>query len=266
VVPELAFEDFEPGEVTTFGAYRVEREEMVGFARQFDPQPFHLDEEAARTTGTGRLIASGWYNCAVQMRMICEGWLGRTFCLGSPGVEEVRWLRPVLAGDVLQCRQTILDKRLSSSRPGMGIMRFQIELENERGEPLMRTRHLVMVGRRGALLVRASGAPSPGGGDPPARHAPEDPARAPRSFEEIEIGRGVDLGTYEFTADRIVAFARSYDPQSFHLSEAGGAAGPFGALAASGWHTAAAWMRGYAARLARMAEAGGAPRISVSPG
>ena len=97
----ICFEDFTPGETATYGAWPVTREEIVDYARQFDPQPFHLDEEAGRASLLGGLSASGWHSAALLMRMTCEGWLNRSTGLGSPGIDELRWMKPVLAGDTL---------------------------------------------------------------------------------------------------------------------------------------------------------------------
>lgn len=264
-MPDLFFEDLEPGAVSTFGRHRVDRDEMVDFAREYDSQPFHLDEREAEASPVGTLIASGWYSCAVEMRMLCDAWLGRSASLGGPGIEELRWLRPVVAGDVLSVRQRILDTRVSKSRPGMGLVRFVLELVRADGGTVMQVRHLAMTGLRGHP-VREVAPPEPAG-VPDAIGPPEDPETAPRFYDDVAVGRGVDLGTYHFTADRITGFARRFDPQGFHLDEAAAAAGPFGGLSASGWQTAAAWMHGYSARLGRLAETGeGRPRIGVSPG
>ncbi|TDR94927.1 MaoC/PaaZ C-terminal domain-containing protein [Enterovirga rhinocerotis] len=265
-MPEITFEDIEPGTTETFGPVLADREEMIAFARAFDDQPFHLTETAARTTGVGRLIASGWYNSGLQMRLLARHWFGRSSCLAGLGIERQSWLKPVAPGDRLTVRRTIVDTRLSAGRPDAGIVRFDCDLGNQDGQVVMQTRQAVLFGRRGAPMVPLS-PPPPCPDTPPSRGGGvEDPEAAPRCFEEIEIGRAVDLGTYDFTEARIVDFARLYDPQSFHLSREGGAAGPFGALAASGWHTAAGWMHLYSARLRRIAEAGRAPRASVSPG
>ncbi len=93
--PYPAFEDFVPGEVTTFGAYEVTKDEVIDFASQFDPQPFHLDEEAGRASMLGGLAASGWHSCAILMRMMFDGFMNGSTSIGSPGIDEVRWLKPV---------------------------------------------------------------------------------------------------------------------------------------------------------------------------
>jgi len=132
--PELYWEDFRVGEDIRFGAYEVRKEEMIAFASEFDPQPFHLNEEIAKTSLLGGLAASGWQNCAIAMRMMWDGYLHKSASMGAPGVEEVRWRKPVHAGDVLSLRRTTLDSRRSKSRPGMGLVRFGWEMVNQHGD------------------------------------------------------------------------------------------------------------------------------------
>jgi acyl dehydratase len=261
---DIAFEDLEVGGVSTFGPRRVEREEMLGFARRYDAQPFHTSEEEAARTPVGRLIASGWFNTALQMRILCDGWVLRAKSRGGIGLDELRWLRPVVEGDILSVRQTIVDKRLSKSMPGIGLVRVELELLNEGGEAMMRSTQTVLIASRDA--PPPSLRPQIATGEPAPTAPPDDPAAAPRVYDDVEIGRVTDLGTYAFTAERVIGFARRFDPQPFHLSEAEGAAGPFGALAASGWQTTAAWMGSLSVRLMRLETAGGRPNVSVSPG
>ena len=135
--PELYWEDFPVGEVADFGAYEVKREELVEFASEFDPQPFHLNEEIAKTSLLGGLAASGWHTCAIAMRMMWDGYLHRTASMGAPGVEEVRWRKPVYPGDVLTLRRTTLEARRSGSRPEMGLVRFGWEMVNQKNETKM---------------------------------------------------------------------------------------------------------------------------------
>lgn len=135
--PELYWEDFPAGEVAEFGAYEVTREEMVEFASEFDPQPFHLNEEIAKTSLLGGLAASGWHTCAIAMRMMWDGYLHKTASMGAPGVEEVRWRKPVYPGDVLTLRRTTLEARRSASRPEMGLVKFGWEMVNQKNETKM---------------------------------------------------------------------------------------------------------------------------------
>ena len=124
----LHFEDFPVGEVLEFGNYTVTAEEIVEFAREFDPQPFHIDEEAAKASLLGGLSASGWHVCAIIMRMMVDGYYGRTASMGSTGIDEMKWLKPVRPGDRLSCRRTTLEARVSAKRPEMGIVRLRYEI------------------------------------------------------------------------------------------------------------------------------------------
>ena len=117
----LYFEDIEVGKKSSFGHYEVTREEVLAFAQQYDPQPFHLDDEAAAQTHFGRISASGWHTCAMTMRMMVENMkVNQQAGLGSPGVDEIRWLKPVYPGDSLRVEGEILSKRQSVSKPEMG--------------------------------------------------------------------------------------------------------------------------------------------------
>jgi acyl dehydratase len=136
-VAELAFQDFTPGRVFEHGPRRLPRDEMIAFAAEFDPQPMHLDETAARQTMLGGLSASGWYLCCILMRMCVDAFVGRSSSMGAPGVEEVRWILPVRPDDELSLRATVLDTRASKSRPEMGFVRFQFELFNAQGQRVM---------------------------------------------------------------------------------------------------------------------------------
>lgn len=128
----IHWEDIEPGTVARFGAKRVEREEVIAFAEEFDPQPFHLSDEAAAQTYFGRLSASGWHTCAMTMRMLVDQMAEvRQAGLGSPGIESLRWLKPVYPGDTLRVETRVLDKRASRSRPDMGSYRSEATVFNQ---------------------------------------------------------------------------------------------------------------------------------------
>ena len=131
------FEDYVPGAVHDLGSVVVDEQEVVAFARQFDPQPFHLDKERAEKSAFGGLIASGWHTACMAMRLIVERYLSEVSSEGSPGIDELRWLRPVRPGDQLTVRITNLDARRSRSRPERGIVRSQIETLNQEGEVVM---------------------------------------------------------------------------------------------------------------------------------
>ena len=130
----LHYEDFHKGQSFDLGTYHVSREEIIGFAREFDPQPFHLDEQAAKSSVLGGLVASGWHNCAILMRMICNGYLNNSAGMGSSGIDDVKWMKPVFADETLTGTMTVLSKRVSSKRPEMGILKCHWQLRNLAGE------------------------------------------------------------------------------------------------------------------------------------
>ena len=273
----LHFEDFTPGSVAEYGPRLVTREEMVAFAQSFDPQPMHLDETAAVASMAGGLIASGWHTCALGMRLIADGFLNGAASMGAPGIEEVRWLKPLRPGETIRLRRHVLDAKPSRSRPERGSVLFRFEtLVGD--ETIMTQTNWIMIGRRGTSPVEPvagerppSTRPAPAGGVPriPRRDDSDRPGFS--GFDDIVVGEEMDLGSHAFTAEEIVAFAREFDPQPFHLSEEGARGGAFGRLCASGWHTAAVWMRlmaqARARRIAReTAEHGRAARLGPSPG
>jgi acyl dehydratase len=130
----LHFEDFDLGQVIDLGSYAVTAAEIKEFAREFDPQAFHLDEAAGKASLLGGLAASGWHVCSMLMSMIANSWLNKSASMGSNGVSEVKWLKPVLAGETLTAAATIVSKRISSKRPELGIFECLFELFNEVGE------------------------------------------------------------------------------------------------------------------------------------
>jgi acyl dehydratase len=144
------FEDFTPGEVIELGSHTITKEEIVAFAKQFDPQPFHLDEEAAKRTIYGGLLASGWHTGSITMRLLYEGLVKETVSLGSPGVDELRWLKPVRPGDTLSARLTVLECIPSRSKLDRGIVRSTIELRNQHGEVVVSSKGMSLFGRRPA--------------------------------------------------------------------------------------------------------------------
>lgn len=148
--PRIFWEDFHAGEVREFGAVTLHRDEIVAFARQFDPQPFHLDEEAGRATPYGGLIASGWHTVALAMRMMCDEYLLDAASLGSPGLENLRWTAPVRPGDTLRMRLTVLATRVMNSRPAVGLVDTRWQLFNQHGEQVLDMRGYGMFGRRPA--------------------------------------------------------------------------------------------------------------------
>lgn len=144
-------EDIAVGDVARFGSYRVEREEVLAFAKAYDPQPFHLSEEAAAGTHFGRLSASGWHTASMAMAMIVAHFHETGFqSLGSPGVDELRWLKPVYPGDTLHCETEVLETRRSASRPEMGFVTSRWTVLNQDDVAVMTMRPTVMIRTRGA--------------------------------------------------------------------------------------------------------------------
>lgn len=139
----LFWEDFRPGQVFEHGARTLTEEEIIRFAREWDPQRYHTDPEAAKATPFGGLIASGWQSCGVAMRLMCEAYLLDSSCVGSPGIDEIRFVTPVRPGDTLRFRSTVLESVPSRSRPDRGMVSFRWELLNQRDEVA-----LSMVGRQ----------------------------------------------------------------------------------------------------------------------
>jgi len=146
----LYFEDFPVGDVRESAPRRVAREEIVAFAQQFDPQPFHIDDTAAQRTIYGGLLASGWHTCAISMRLMWDTYLKDTVSLGSPGVDEIRWVKPVRPGDTLRARFTVVEAVPSRSKPDRGIVRSVSEVFNQHGDVVMTLRGLGMFARRPA--------------------------------------------------------------------------------------------------------------------
>jgi len=145
-----AFEDFKVGDIAEFGPLAVTAADIKAFAAQFDPQPMHLDEEAARNTIVGGLFASGLHTVCMHMRLLADGLLRDSTSMGSPGVEEVHYLAPVRAGDRLSLRLEVLGARPSKSRPGMGLVNFHSHMINHDGKPVMLLTSTLMFGRRAA--------------------------------------------------------------------------------------------------------------------
>lgn len=147
---KMYFEDYVVGSEHRLGSYTVTEEEILAFARQYDPQPFHIDKAAAAQSIYGGLISSGWMTCGIIMRLLVQ-WIGdRSTSMGSPGVDEVRWLKPVYAGDTLTATLRILDARASSSKPDRGVVHTQWEAVNQRGELVCTVKGMGMYARRPA--------------------------------------------------------------------------------------------------------------------
>ena len=145
---KLYWEDFEQGATAVYGPRLVTREEIVAFAAEFDPQPMHLDEAAARGTMLGGLGASGWHMCCLFMRIIADGFVLNSSSMGGPGVEETRWLAPLRPGTQVRVRSKVIETRVSKSRPEMGLVKFEYLLVDDAGAPLMSLTTTQMFARR----------------------------------------------------------------------------------------------------------------------
>ena len=145
----IYLEDLEVGQKASFGSYHVTREEVIEFASKYDMQPFHLSDEAAAKTHFGRIAASGWHTCAMTMAMIAENVVETEQAgLGSPGVDELRWLRPVYPGDTLRLESEIVEVRPSRSKPDIGSFRTAVKVLNQDDVPVMTFTSIVLMRRR----------------------------------------------------------------------------------------------------------------------
>jgi acyl dehydratase len=253
----------------------VSKDDILAFAREYDAQPFHVDEVAAKDSFVGTLIASGWHSCSLNMRLVADGLMVDSSSMGAPGIEEVKWVKPVRPGDTLRSRMTVLDSRLSKSRPTLGLVRFHFDMLNQADETVLTQTNWVMFATKdakpftgeglGAVAVATGDLP----GSTPQREIP--PISVNPYFEDLIIGETEELGSYTFTADDIIGFARQFDPQRFHVDAEAAKNSLFGALCTSGWHTASVWMKhmvGYRDRIRSYALARGErpARLGPSPG
>ena len=133
----IHLEDFREGEVREFGNHIVTREEIIEFAVKYDPQPFHTDDEAAQASLFGGLCASGWHTCAMAMRLMCDSYLLDSASLGSPGIDNLRWLKSVFPGDTLGGTMTVLEARPMASKPHVGLVRSAWDIRNQHGQPVL---------------------------------------------------------------------------------------------------------------------------------
>lgn len=141
-------EDFAVGQVLDFPPRTVSEEEIIAFARDYDPQPFHLDKEAAKQSLFGGLCASGWHTAGLMMRMLVDHMIGKYASMGSPGVDQLRWVKPVFPGDTLHLRGEILDVRPSQSKPDRGVIISRYEMRNQKGDVVLTMQAKGMYGRR----------------------------------------------------------------------------------------------------------------------
>jgi len=251
----IFYDDITSGDLIETGMRALSRKDIIDFASVYDAQPFHLDEEAATNSLLGGLAASGWQTASLTQRLVHEAFIGQAASLGSPGIEELKWLKPAVPDVGLRARIHVGDKRVSKSRPEMGLVNLFVEVMNETGAVVMTQRNVLLMGVRGATQKPIErpvdgGAQTQDGSsfqiDPP-QERPRRPWPKTQYLEDLPVGQEILLGKEHFTAQSIIAFATAYDPQPFHLDEAAARQSHFGALAASGWQTGASWMKHYVA-------------------
>lgn len=226
-MPEhLYFEDFPVGVAREFCRFDLTRDLVETYAADFDSL------FGARKDGSNALTASPWQLPALLMRLNYDGWMNEAAARGAPGVDDARWLRPVTAGEILSARYTVRSARVSRSKPHLGLVQFFYELLGGDNAPVFSQLNSVMMELR-----------SPRQSDTDTR---TDSALRLGDTDTVDEGAVIALGAIDFPADKVITFARTYDPQPFHVDAVAAQSGPFGALAASGWHTAAGWARAYA--------------------
>jgi acyl dehydratase len=145
----MYLEDFQPGQTYDLGSIEVTHEQVVDFAKQFDPQPFHLDIDAGGESIFGGLIASGWHTCSLMMRLVVDNLFSRTATLGSPGVNQIRWILPVRPGDTLHASTRVLAVTSSVSKPDRGTIEFHYDVRNQNDEAVLAMQGISMFRRRG---------------------------------------------------------------------------------------------------------------------
>jgi acyl dehydratase len=252
-MPRFAFEDFTPGSTRILGPITVSKDEIVAFAREYDPQPFHTDEIAAKDTFVGTLIASGWHTCSINMRLLADEVILDSTSMGSPGIEELKWAKPVRPGDTLRSRMTVLESRASKSRSTLGLVKFQFEVANQTDEVVMVQTNWVMFGRRGtSLAVNGTRSLPPESPVSPAPATEMPPISANPYLDDLVVGQTEVLGSFTYPAEAIIRFAKAYDPQRFHVDPVAAKESLFGDLCASGWQTASVWMKLMAAHRHRI--------------
>ncbi|MBW9086561.1 MaoC family dehydratase [Rhizobium wenxiniae] len=156
----LYLEDFTPGRVLPLASCTLDAAAIIEFASEFDPQPMHLDEEAGKASILGGLAASGWHTASLFMRMMYDGWLANSSSEGSPGIEFMKWKKPVIAGDTLCGQSTVIEARPLRSRPGIGLVKFLHEVTNQNGDVVMRGENPIMFRARSVENATMAGDPA----------------------------------------------------------------------------------------------------------
>ena len=253
------FEDLEVGETFEFGPYEMSASRTVEFARRFDPQPMHLDLAGGRISPLGGLSASGWHTAAVLMRLAYDSWLRNVRAMGSPGIDKTEWPRALMAGKSVCGEGRILSMRASRTRPQVGLAQVELSMrEPESGAVVLRAVWWMFIGRRRenapAPSVDGSGTPRHATAKAPSRDGAVRPELKMLYLGGAVTGKAIYLGEASASEEEMIAFAREYDPQPFHLDRRAAEASLFRGLSASGWHTCGLWMR------TNVLGAAGAPR------
>ncbi|MFV0366922.1 MAG: MaoC/PaaZ C-terminal domain-containing protein [Hyphomicrobiaceae bacterium] len=263
---KLFWEDFPVGQVMDFGCCELSREDIIDFARQFDPQPFHIDEQAARSTIFEGLAASGWHVCVTYMAMFQEHLLSRCQRAGLYGIEEIKWRIPVRPGDELSCRVTCVERNVSVGRKGFGICTLFCEGLNACGQTVMSLRLQLELQLQSMCHV---GLIDAGACVPNKRHG-SNVTRLPRQhaitfFEDVQLGTEISLGGFRFAEESVVSFNERYGPHPMHPDASENR------LCVSGWHVTSIWMQRlisyYKSEAERLRLSGDrAPELGPSPG
>lgn len=237
------YEDLAVGEQFDLGSRTVGKAEIFEFARDFDPQRFHLDPAVAAESLLGGVAASGWHTASILMRLFHDGWLLGVDGHGSPGVSRFAWKSPLHAGDTVCAVGEITGLRPLRSLPGFGMAEIGFVMNGSAGGEIAFSTWNVLIG------MREAGEESP----PGTKRKPPKPGPQPsdarpadsRMFylDTCPLGERIDLGEVGISREEILRFARAFDPQPFHVDEAAARATHFGGLIASGWHSCALWMR-----------------------
>jgi len=267
------WEDIAPGQSFALGQIRLSEAEIVAFASAYDPQVFHTDPQAAKSTFLRGLAASGWHSCVLMMRLLHDGLLAGSAYLGMPRIDAIRWHAPLRPDQAVTVSARCLDKRALSDRPEAGVCALRIEAEDAKGRSVARwDAHALFARRAGdadaamtdwcALMAegRAANARRAGG------------AHMLRFFDEVQLGDEIAAGSHVFTAEEIARFAEAFDPgPAWRADGSPMARGGAADQTASIWHVAAAWMRSivdyYHNERAWLNQSGrAAPRLGPSPG
>lgn len=236
------FEDFALGERFVYGGYRLGLDELLEFSRLYDPQPFHLDEAAARHTMLGGLAASGWQGCSILMRMMIDSWILDAAIIAGVGIKQNRWLSPLRPGARLEAATTVAEKFAARARPDAGMIVFDTILRDvDAGVEVLSQSLTLLISRKNP--AGADEVPPPRRAIPAALEPIDDVVAAlPEEFSKIRVGARAELGKTLFSAELIRSYAEKYDPAPFHVDEVAGKAHAFGALSAAGLHVASCWM------------------------